>query len=427
MQLKTKLVQFGAGNIGRSFVGQLFSAAGYEVIFVDVDKALVQALNRERAYRVEIRDRENRTIRVENVRAVDAADVEAVVKEIASASICATAVGPMFLPDLFPVLAGGVKLRYEQGGGPLDIILCENLRNAAEITRQGLRELLPTGFPVDTCLGLVETSIGKMVPIIPAEVRQKDPLTVYAEAYNALILDRCGFVNEVPGVKGLDAKENMKAYVDRKSFIHNLGHAALAYYSHLVAPEMVYTYEAVEDPEIRSWVNKAMGESGCLLIEMYPGEFNQHNQQDHIEDLLSRFGNRVLGDTIHRVGRDLKRKLAAEDRVVGPLLEGWKRGLAAPWTVHSLTCGLFFQAPGPDGLPFPADKEIVYRAKNESPGAVLRELCRLPEPLISIVSDAYTMIQKSRSPQGEISRKGFLDVLRFTERELKHVSQRTRT
>ena len=426
MQLKTKLVQFGAGNIGRSFVGQLFSAAGYEVVFADVDKALVQALNRERAYRVEIRDRENRAIRVENVRAVDAVDMEAVAEEIASANICATAVGPMFLPDLFPVLARGVKLRYELGGGPLDIILCENLRKAAEISRQGLRELLPADLPLDTYLGLVETSIGKMVPIIPAEVRQKDPLTVYAEAYNTLILDRRGFVNEVPEVKGLDAKENMKAYVDRKSFIHNLGHAALAYYSHLVAPEMVYTYEAVEDPEIRSWVNKAMSESGCLLIEMYLGEFNQHNQQDHIEDLLSRFGNRALGDTIHRVGRDLKRKLAAGDRVIGPLLEGWKRGLAAPWTVHSLTCGLFFQAPGPDGLPFPADKEMVYRAKNESPGVVLRELCRLPEPLISIVSSAYTMIQKSKNPQGAITRKRFLDVLRFTERELKHVSQRTR-
>jgi len=28
-------VQFGAGNIGRSFIGQLFSRAGYEVIFIE--------------------------------------------------------------------------------------------------------------------------------------------------------------------------------------------------------------------------------------------------------------------------------------------------------------------------------------------------------------------------------------------------------
>ncbi|MEA2062698.1 MAG: mannitol-1-phosphate 5-dehydrogenase [Gemmatimonadota bacterium] len=421
-----KLIQFGAGNIGRSFVGQLFSAAGYEVVFVDVDKALVRALNRQRAYRVEIRDSENRTIKVGNVRAVNAADIQTVVRETASASVCATAVGPMVLPRLFPALAGAIELRYGQGGGPLDIILCENLRNAAGIARQGISDLLPPGFPVDSCLGLVETSIGKMVPIIPAGVREKDPLTVYAEAYNTLILDRRGFINKVPGVEGLDAKENMKAYVDRKSFIHNLGHAALAYYSYLVAPETVYTYQAVEDAQIRSWVKQAMDESGRLLIGMYPEEFNGRNQQAHIEDLLNRFGNRALGDTIHRVGRDLMRKLSSRDRVAGPLLEGWKRGHVAPWTAHALACGLFFQAPGPEGLPFPEDRKVAERAEKESPEVVLTELCGLPRPLIAVVANAYRMIQKSRNPQGLISREQFLAVMSSTEREIKNVFQRTR-
>jgi mannitol-1-phosphate 5-dehydrogenase len=40
-----KLVQWGAGNIGRSFVGQIFAKNGWEVTFVDVDAKLIQVLS----------------------------------------------------------------------------------------------------------------------------------------------------------------------------------------------------------------------------------------------------------------------------------------------------------------------------------------------------------------------------------------------
>jgi len=66
-----KLVQFGAGNIGRSFIGQLFSRAGYEVVFADVVPEVIRLLNERRRYRVEIKDDPPGTIWVENVRAVD--------------------------------------------------------------------------------------------------------------------------------------------------------------------------------------------------------------------------------------------------------------------------------------------------------------------------------------------------------------------
>ncbi len=51
-----KLVQLGAGNIGRSFIGQIFSRAGWEVVFVDIDSAVIDELNRKRRYTVEVRD-----------------------------------------------------------------------------------------------------------------------------------------------------------------------------------------------------------------------------------------------------------------------------------------------------------------------------------------------------------------------------------
>ena len=49
-----KAVMYGAGNIGRGFIGMLFSASGYEVTFVDVAEELIEALNRENTYPVRI-------------------------------------------------------------------------------------------------------------------------------------------------------------------------------------------------------------------------------------------------------------------------------------------------------------------------------------------------------------------------------------
>ena len=214
-----KLVVFGAGNIGRSFVGQLFARAGYEVVFIDVDAELIAALNQEGRYSVEIRDRHPEAIWVEGVSAVHGGDRDQVLGQLAEADIAATAVGPKALKHLYPNIAAGLRLRHERGAPPLDIIICENLRNAAGVFLEGLHAHLPDDFPLEAMVGLIETSIGKMVPIMPDEVRERDPLLLYAEAYNTLILDAKGFRNPIPNVPGLDPKENMAAYVDRKSVV----------------------------------------------------------------------------------------------------------------------------------------------------------------------------------------------------------------
>ncbi len=160
------LVQFGAGNIGRSFIGQLFARAGYEVCFVDVDPAILEALNARGEYTVEIRDARTERISVSGVRGVDGRDRERVAEALVQADIAGTAVGPNALRHLCPALAEGLVRRHAAGRPPLDVILCENLRNAAEHVRSELLPLLPEGFPLDEALGLVETSIGKMVPLM---------------------------------------------------------------------------------------------------------------------------------------------------------------------------------------------------------------------------------------------------------------------
>ncbi len=372
-----KLVQIGAGNIGRSFVGQIFSRAGFEVVFADVDRTIIDALNERGEYVVEVRDREPATIIVKNVRGVDARDVAAVAEELATCRVAATAVGPAALPYVYPTIAAGLERRQELGKGPLDLIICENMREGAAAMYKGVSEHLPADFPLREMLGAVETSIGKMVPIMTDEDRARDPLLVYAEAYNTLICDGAAFLNPPPEVPDLDPKQNMKPYVDQKLSVHNLGHALCAYFSHLEAPELVYTWEAVEHPTIGPAVRAGMTESTTALIAAYPEEFNEQNQGELVDDLLVRFGNHALGDTIYRVGRDVTRKLGREDRVIGSARFDARHGVSAPYTCLCAAAGMRFRATDEHGEMYEKDREFAENVYPKGPRYILREISQL--------------------------------------------------
>ena len=240
-------VQFGAGNIGRSFIGRLFAEAGYRVVFIDVDSRLVSLLNERRSYPVVVKqnDRPDQIRLIGGVSAIDGRDRAAVIDVLTQADGMATSVGQRGLQAVLPLLAAALELRAANNAPPLDVIIAENLRSAAAWFRQNLRPLLPEGFDLDSRLGLVETSIGKMVPIMPQDALNEDPLQLFAEPYDTLIVDRLGFRREVPALAGLKPVNNIAAWVDRKLFLHNMSHAALAYLGYQANPALTCCWQAM--------------------------------------------------------------------------------------------------------------------------------------------------------------------------------------
>ncbi|HAJ32350.1 MAG TPA: mannitol-1-phosphate 5-dehydrogenase [Candidatus Atribacteria bacterium] len=380
MMNKKKMIQFGAGNIGRSFIGQLFSRSGYEVVFVDINEELVKELNKKRVYKLIIKRNElpDEIILIENIRAIDSFDKEAVIREIADADIIATAVGKHALLQIVPVIAQGLQLRYkERGKNPLDIIIAENLRNAADYFRKELKIYLPQEYPFDELVGLIESSIGKMVPLIKEEDKKRDLVWIYAEPYNTLIVDKKGFKNPLPQVRDLWAVENIKAYVDRKLFIHNLGHSASAYFGYQYDSEMTFIYEALEVSEIYKTVRECMSQSAVALSRAYPKDLTLQDLQNHIDDLLFRFQNRSLGDTIFRVGRDLYRKLDKNERLVGPMLLAQEQGTPYNKIKSAFYAALEFKAKDEKGEMYPLDKIFFEREYPRGLENILRSVCHL--------------------------------------------------
>jgi Mannitol-1-phosphate/altronate dehydrogenases len=373
-----KIVLFGAGKIGRSFIGQLFSRSGYEVVFIDIDTQIINALNENGSYKVFICDTNPETIIVENVRGVLASEVKAVSFEIVTADILAVSIGKNGLKHIVPTLSHALlKREARYPGRMLDIILAENMRNADEFLRNELLNVLPADYPLDQRVGLIETSIGKMVPLI-VNNRDDDILSVSAEAYNTLIVNKEAFKKPIPSILGMEAKENMKAWVDRKLFIHNFGHAATAYLGFKKHPDLKYLWEVLEDEEIRSFVKSAMLQSAEALQHEYPGVFTKQHLNEHIDDLIHRFSNRYLGDTIFRVGCDLYRKLSPDDRIIAPLTSAKKYGLTYNMIEEVLKAALHFNASGPDGQMYPSDINFRQELKEKGEHYILKKVCKSP-------------------------------------------------
>ncbi len=310
-----KAVMYGAGNIGRGFIGQLLYESGYEVCFIDVNQKLIKQLNTEKEYPVRLLDDDGyEETLVRNVRAVDGNDIDAVAQAIAEADICATAVGVNVLKFTAEPFRQGIIRRFAAGGGPLNIIICENLIGADIYLKKLISEKMSE--EEQDCLqhvGFVEASVGRMVPVQTPEMQDGNPLRICTERFCQLPVDRAAFRGEIPPIKNMVPFEPFSYYIERKLFIHNMGHATAAYFGKLAGCE--YIWQAMERPEIVLCVLRAMLESAVALSKKYNVPFMELHS--HIEDLLHRFSNHALGDTVDRVGGDIKRKLSLNDRLAG--------------------------------------------------------------------------------------------------------------
>ncbi len=322
-----KAVMYGGGNIGRGFIGALFSQSGYEVTFVDVEEAVVNALQEKNAYPIRYATNDGyEDIWIRNITAVNGNDTDATSEAIADCDIMATAVGARILKFIVPNIVAGLRKRWAKTEAPLNIIICENLMDANKLLEGMLKEQLTAEECAifDKTVGLVEASIGRMVPVQTEAMKDGEPLRICVERYGLLPVDKNAFRGKIPEITNMVPCEPFDFYIKRKLYVHNLGHAICAYLGDLLGLE--YIYQAIAVPEIRILVQNAMLESAAALAKMYDQPLK--DLLDHITDLLYRFTNAALGDTCRRVGADPARKLSPEDRLIGGAKTAMEMGIA---------------------------------------------------------------------------------------------------
>ncbi len=332
-------VMYGGGNIGRGFIGALLSQSGYRVTFIDVAEPVVNHLKEKECYPIRyVFSGGHEDVLVENVTAVNGNDTAAASDVIANCDIMATAVGARILKFIVPNIVAGLRKRWAAGNKPLNIIVCENLMDANLVVERMIKEQLTEEEKAkfDETVGLVEASIGRMVPVQTEEMKDGEPMRVCVERYGFLPTDKAAFKGGVPEIKNMVPFEPFDFYLKRKLYIHNMGHATCAYLGDLLG--LAYIYQAIDVAEIRILVQNAMLESAMALSKKYGVPMEDITM--HITDLLHRFTNAALLDTCARVGGDPGRKLSPDDRLIGSSLLALEQGITPAYIAVGAAAGL---------------------------------------------------------------------------------------
>ena len=331
-------VMYGGGNIGRGFIGALLSQSGYEVTFIDVAEPVVKALQENHRYPVRyVSSDGHEDVMIENVTAVNGNDQEAASEAIANCDIMATAVGARILKFIVGNIVAGLRKRWTRTDKPLNIIICENLMDANLVVEKMLKELLTDDEKklFDERVGLVEASIGRMVPVQTEEMKDGDPMRVCVERYGFLPTDKAAFKGEIPKIRNMVPFEPFDFYIKRKLYIHNMG-PTCAYLGDILGLD--YIYQSIDVPEVRVLVQNAMLESAIALSRKYGVELEKIVL--HITDLLNRFTNAALKDTCARVGGDPARKLSPADRLIGSSTLALEQGVMPAYIAVGAAAGL---------------------------------------------------------------------------------------
>ena len=311
-----RALHFGAGNIGRGFIGKIMSEAGYEVIFADVNTQVIDQLNIDKEYEVEVVGENSKTDIVKNVSGIMSNDPEKVKEAGLAVSLITTAVGPNVLKIIAGSFADIIKARKDKGmEEELNIIACENMVKGTTFLKENIYEKLNESEKeyAEKYIGFPDSAVDRIVPPVNAE--GKKPTYVVVEEFYEWIVDR----NLIKGdleLEGMIKTDNLMAYIERKLFTLNTGHAITAYIGKYKKYKTID--ESIKDADIRNIVKGAMGESGEVLIKRYG--FDREAHFKYIDKIIKRFENIYLKDDVERVGRQPLRKLGKNERLIKPLL-----------------------------------------------------------------------------------------------------------
>lgn len=335
-----KAVHFGAGNIGRGFIGLLLTQAGYEVCFVDVNEELVSELKARGEYPVTLASEGQETTVVKGITALNSAsEPEAAARAVAEADIVTTAVGVNILKFIAPTIAEGLKLRLQGEAAPLHIIACENAIGGSTQLKEHVYGLLDeeTRRKADSSIAFPDAAVDRIVPL----QQHEDRLKVVVEPFYEWAVDRSQMLDGFKPVEGVHYVDRLEPYIERKLFTVNTGHCSAAYIGFLKGYETIQ--DAMKDDEVAEHVRAVLDETGAALIHKHG--FNPAEHQAYIATILDRFRNPALTDEVVRVGRSPIRKLSPGDRLVSPAMLAFESGLAYKSLAKSMAAALLFDVP----------------------------------------------------------------------------------
>ena len=342
-QYNKKAVHFGAGKIGRGFIAELLHDSGYEVIFGDVVDELVDLVNKEHEYPLFLIDHNYEEKIIDHVVAYsNIKNPEKLVDAMCEAEIITTSVMATNLPKVAPLITEGLKKRLKENKNKAIVMACENAMMGTDILKKAMIETnILTEEELDSIAVFPNTAVDRMV--FGGIHNGKEGIEV-GDAYE-LVIEKNKLIdpNSEP-INGAEYVDDLMMYLQRKIYIINCGHAIAGYYGQaLKGYEIVQ--DSLRDPELIPQIREAMLESASALEKKYG--FTHESLVDYMETMMvKRFTTPGVVDPISRVSREPIRKIAPNDRIMGPANNCEEYGLDNTYLLKGVACALKFKSEG---------------------------------------------------------------------------------
>lgn len=333
-----KIVNFGAGNIGKGLIGYLLSKEGHSVTFLDTNQEVVNDICSNNSYIVEVVSDVRTLETVKNVSAInllknydDAKDA------LLDADLITTSVGTDNLKKISKILCDSLLLRKIKGYEPVDIIPNENMVNAGDFLKSIIYGLVQEDekIIIDEIAGFKNSAIDRQA--IPIQYLGSTIPSV--ESYYEWVIEEAGSVNDNRvRLESAEYVSDLQYYIERKLYCVNAGHASAAYLGYVNNYSTVQ--EALADPNVLNIVKKTIIQNGESLVEKYGT--NPEDISEIANSIVTRHGNLLFNDPVYRVGRNPMRKLGSKERLSSQVEKLYQSGKEIEALVTTIGAALNF-------------------------------------------------------------------------------------
>ena len=300
-----KAVHFGAGNIGRGFIGAVLQDAGFFVTFADVNQSILDSLLTAGSYEITHLDQEAKTTSYKDFTALNSVtQVQELIRAISEADVVTASVGAGVLPRLAATIFAGIQARTNSV--PLVVMACENAINATDILEKAIEAL----GSIENRAVYCNTAVDR---IVPKQVPGSEP-NVSVEPFCEWVIDNTNLRGISLSNPGATFVSDLMPFIERKLFTVNTGHLTVAYLGQLSGCTTIS--ESLAMPEVLQFTRRVLEETSKALILKH--SFDQDKHAQYVEKTLSRLSNPAIDDDVERVGRQPLRKLSRHERLIGP-------------------------------------------------------------------------------------------------------------
>jgi mannitol-1-phosphate 5-dehydrogenase len=186
----------------------------------------------------------------------------------------------------------------------------------------------------------------------------------------------------MPRIEGMTLTPNQNAALERKLYIKNTGHMSIGVLGFLKGYELMD--QAARDPEVFRRVDAATRESAAAVVAKHG--FSAEDTERYRASFLEAMKSPFLPDEIARVIREPVRKLAREERLVGPAMLALEYGIT-PDALAAIIADAFRIANPSD----PQAMQLQARLAKDGIEATIESICGIPRdhPLAALIRRQY--------------------------------------